>query len=259
MVWLLAATRRHANQPRRAIVSRRQAAHCWSAIIWPDDIRRSAALVRDAGLQLACDLIFGVPGETLADWQADLDARSVARAGSCFHLWPDIRARHDVLEPPVARPAARAGRRTGAIAFRLRDRPAFGGRASSITKCRTSPGPAAAAGTTKPIGPASPTSPPGPVRRATSAACARRITAARRPISSEFLAGQSPVAEREQLADEDRARELLVFGLRRMAGVERAWFAGATGYSDRRLGRRTSLARHVGAGTAWKIRAPRFG
>ena len=34
------------------------------------------------------------------------------------------------------------------------------------------------------------------------------------------LSGQSPIAEREQLADEDRARELLVFGLRRMGGVE---------------------------------------
>ena len=40
----------------------------------PDDIRRAATLIRESGLQLSLDLIFGVPGETAADWQADLDA-----------------------------------------------------------------------------------------------------------------------------------------------------------------------------------------
>jgi oxygen-independent coproporphyrinogen-3 oxidase len=44
------------------------------------------------------------------------------------------------------------------------------------------------------------------------------------------LAGQSPVAESETLAADDRARERLVFGLRRLAGVERAAFADQTGY-----------------------------
>lgn len=44
------------------------------------------------------------------------------------------------------------------------------------------------------------------------------------------LAGQSPVAESECLPPAERARERLVFGLRRMAGVERASFGRATGY-----------------------------
>jgi oxygen-independent coproporphyrinogen-3 oxidase len=44
------------------------------------------------------------------------------------------------------------------------------------------------------------------------------------------LAGQSPVAEAEELGPEDRARELLVFGLRRMEGVERAEFLSRTGF-----------------------------
>jgi oxygen-independent coproporphyrinogen-3 oxidase len=38
------------------------------------------------------------------------------------------------------------------------------------------------------------------------------------------------VAEREQLSPEARARELLVIGLRRLAGVERVGFAARTGY-----------------------------
>lgn len=45
-----------------------------------------------------------------------------------------------------------------------------------------------------------------------------------------LLAGQSPIAESETLAPEDRARERLVFGLRRLAGVERGMFARETGY-----------------------------
>jgi oxygen-independent coproporphyrinogen-3 oxidase len=44
------------------------------------------------------------------------------------------------------------------------------------------------------------------------------------------LAGQSPVAECETLAPADRAREMLVFGLRRLAGVERADFATRSGF-----------------------------
>ena len=45
------------------------------------------------------------------------------------------------------------------------------------------------------------------------------------------LGGQSAVAESEELPPEDRAREMLVFGLRRMAGVERVHFAARTGYT----------------------------
>jgi oxygen-independent coproporphyrinogen-3 oxidase len=53
------------------------------------------------------------------------------------------------------------------------------------------------------------------------------------------LAGQSPVAESEVLSPEDSARERLVFGLRRLEGVEREGFAAATGFEiDRLVGRR---------------------
>jgi oxygen-independent coproporphyrinogen-3 oxidase len=44
------------------------------------------------------------------------------------------------------------------------------------------------------------------------------------------LAGQSPVAESEQLNGEQRARERLVLGLRRLEGIDRFRFAAATGY-----------------------------
>jgi putative oxygen-independent coproporphyrinogen III oxidase len=44
------------------------------------------------------------------------------------------------------------------------------------------------------------------------------------------LAGQSPVAESETLLPRERACELLVFGMRRLAGVERQSFARVTGF-----------------------------
>jgi oxygen-independent coproporphyrinogen III oxidase len=44
------------------------------------------------------------------------------------------------------------------------------------------------------------------------------------------LSGESPVAESETLNPEDRAREMLVFGLRRIAGVQRADFAARAGF-----------------------------
>ena len=45
------------------------------------------------------------------------------------------------------------------------------------------------------------------------------------------LADQSPVADRERLTPEQRARELLVFGLRRLEGVARQAFAQQSGFS----------------------------
>ncbi|MCA9241906.1 MAG: coproporphyrinogen III oxidase, partial [Planctomycetales bacterium] len=45
------------------------------------------------------------------------------------------------------------------------------------------------------------------------------------------LRGESPVAESERLDPQQSARERLVFGLRRLAGVEREPFAAATGFS----------------------------
>jgi oxygen-independent coproporphyrinogen III oxidase len=44
------------------------------------------------------------------------------------------------------------------------------------------------------------------------------------------MAGQSPVAESEELSPEDRARETLVIGMRRIRGVDRHQFAAQTGF-----------------------------
>jgi oxygen-independent coproporphyrinogen-3 oxidase len=72
---------------------------------------------------------------------------------------------------------------------------------------------------------------------------AARYVAGRREVNHRstttylhrVLSGQSPVAESEELAPEDRARERLVFGLRRLEGVERAWFERETGFRIEQL------------------------
>jgi oxygen-independent coproporphyrinogen-3 oxidase len=50
------------------------------------------------------------------------------------------------------------------------------------------------------------------------------------------LSGESPVAERETLSAEDAARERLVFGLRRLEGVNVRDFELATGFRIESLG-----------------------
>ena len=47
--------------------------------------------------------------------------------------------------------------------------------------------------------------------------------------------GESPVAEREELTPVERAREQLVFGLRKLAGIDQAEFEQQTGYSVTQL------------------------
>lgn len=40
----------------------------------PDNVRTAVAAAKDAGLDVSVDLIYGAPGESLADWEASLDA-----------------------------------------------------------------------------------------------------------------------------------------------------------------------------------------
>lgn len=68
---------------------------------------------------------------------------------------------------------------------------------------------------------------------------AARYVAGRREVNHRsttaylrrVLAGQSPTAEWEELSAEDRAREALVLGLRRLDGVRRGEFAGRFGHT----------------------------
>lgn len=43
----------------------------------PDNVRTAVEAAKDAGLDVSVDLIYGAPGESLADWEASLDAALV--------------------------------------------------------------------------------------------------------------------------------------------------------------------------------------
>ena len=76
------------------------------------------------------------------------------------------------------------------------------------------------------------------------------------------LSGQSPVAESEELSLEDRARERLVFGLRRLAGINLADFTRDTRFDVDTLGG-AELSRFIDQGllvrTATTLRLTRRG
>jgi oxygen-independent coproporphyrinogen-3 oxidase len=79
---------------------------------------------------------------------------------------------------------------------------------------------------------------------------------------ARLFAGESPVALREQLPPEDRAREALVLGLRRLEGIDRRCFIQQTGFDLDALGG-AALRRHVQWGLlldeGWRIRLSRRG
>ena len=192
-------------------------------------------LAQCGGLDVSLDLIFGVPGETPEVWQADLDAAlqlepdHISTYGLTFEQGTTFwnRLEHGELAPHR--------RRVGTGDVRDRDRSADGRRISSTTKCRILPAPASAARHNEVYW-------TGGEYFAAGPSAARHIAGVRetnhRSVTTwlqRLQAGQSPVAEQERLPPEERARELLVFALRRLEGVERNWFLVQTGYEINEL------------------------
>jgi oxygen-independent coproporphyrinogen-3 oxidase len=199
------------------------------------EIWRAYEAARGFADSVSLDLIFGVPGESLADWQRDLQqALSLApdhlstygltfEKGTAF--WSRLshgelaRADED-LERQMYELAIDTLTAAGYEHYEVSNfaRPGH--------RCRHNEnywlgGQYFAAG-------------PG----------AARFLAGRRVVNhrstttyiQRVLAGQSPVAESEQLGPEDSARERLVFALRRLEGIDIADFAAATGFSVSQLG-----------------------
>jgi len=197
-------------------------------------ISQAVSMVRTAELQVALDLIFGVPDETLEEWQADLE-RAIALAPdhvSTYGLtWEHgtsywTRREHGELTP-VDEETERA-MYLAAIAtltaagfehyevsnfarpgFRCRHNEAYW-----LGEEYYAAGPGAARyfdGERS-------------VNHRSTTTWLQRIER-----------GESPIAERETLSKDDRARELLVFGLRRLEGVSAAWFLAKSGMELRPL------------------------
>ncbi len=193
-------------------------------------IVRSVELARRHGMEVAIDLIFASPGETLAEWQADLD-RAVAllpehisvygltyEKGTAF--WTR-RKRGDLVEADEELQRAMyelAIERLTEAGFEHYEVSNFAipGHRSRHNETYWRGDEYFAAG-------------PGAARYVDGV----RETNHRSTTTylRRVLAGESPVAEREELDNEAKARERLIFALRRLEGVDRREFLAATSFA----------------------------
>jgi oxygen-independent coproporphyrinogen-3 oxidase len=212
----------------------------------PVQIGDAVNCLRSAGIRnISLDLIFAAPGETAADWQADLamaltlEPAHLSTYGLTYErgttFWNRLHRGElaQVDEETERAQYAQAIDTLTSASFEHYEVSSFAraGMRSRHNEVYWTGNPYFAAG-------------PGACRYLNGV----RETNHRSTTAwiKRLLAGQSPVADREQLPREAAARELLVFSLRRLEGVSRSWFAAKTGYCvDQLVG--PALARHVQA------------
>lgn len=208
-----------------------------------EQIEAAVRLARDGFASVALDLIFGVPGETIDQWRLDLERAielyvdHVSTYGLTFErgtrFWSQrLKGALVELDDEMWRSMyALAIDRLAAAGFEHYEVSNF---ARSGRRCRHNEVYWA-----------------GEQYFAAGPGAARHV-AGRREVNhrstttyiARVLAGQSPVAESETLSAEDRARERLVIGLRRIEGVDVGRFADQTGFDIHALAGR-ELQRHL--------------
>jgi oxygen-independent coproporphyrinogen-3 oxidase len=195
----------------------------------PDQIIDCIERMRGRVRSMSVDLIFGVPGETVERWQSDVEstvrlgADHVSTYGLTYErgtsLWTrwhknqvtrlDEGSERVLFENAIDRLAG-AGYEHYEVSNFARE-----GHLCRHNEVYWSGGEYYAAG-------------PGAARYV--AGCREVNHRSTTTYLRRVLTGQSPVAEREQLSAEDRARETLVIGLRRLQGVDRTQFESQTGF-----------------------------
>jgi oxygen-independent coproporphyrinogen-3 oxidase len=210
------------------------------------DIERSMKLLRAAGLAVSLDLIFGVPDESLPLWRNDLEAAlrlepdHISTYGLTYERGADFWRR--LIHGELTRLDEETERTLYAEAIdtltaRGLEHYEVSNFAQPGRRCRHNEAYwsgeeyfAAGPGASRYVAGVRETN-----HRSTTTYIKR------------VLAGQSSVAEREQLNPENRARELLVFALRRLEGIDRRWFLARSGFDlDALVGE--PLRRHVALG-----------
>ncbi|HEY3393652.1 MAG TPA: radical SAM family heme chaperone HemW [Lacipirellulaceae bacterium] len=194
----------------------------------PGDIVKAIHLAHSAGLQVSLDLIFATPGETLSDWESDLEAALALKPdhlssygltferGTAFWM-RRLRGQLDELSEELQRDM---------YALAIDKLTAAGFEHYEISNFAR-PGCRSRHNQTYWAGEGYFAYGPGAARYVDGV----RETNHRSTTTylKRMLAGKSPVTEREKLAPKARARELLVFGLRRIEGVSRREFTARTG------------------------------
>lgn len=199
------------------------------------EIERATHLARQTPGNLAIDLMFGVPQESGAEWQADWSAAIAEQPDhiSVYGLTVERGSRFygrvrrgelTLLEEEQERglyEAAIDGLTAAGYEHYEVSNFARPGRRSRHNEVYWTGGGYFAAG-------------PGASRFVSG----RRQTNHRSVFTylQRVLSGRSPVAEEEMLEPEDAARERLVFALRRLEGIDKQDFAAETGYTVDELG-----------------------
>jgi oxygen-independent coproporphyrinogen-3 oxidase len=193
-----------------------------------EDVQRCVEIVRRRIPNFSVDLIFGVPHEALRTWQTDLDfaiqaqAPHVSTYGLTFEkgtrFWnsrqrADLTPTEEELERRMYETAIDTLTGAGLEHYEVSNFAMAGGRCRHNEKYW--------------LGNEYYAVGPGAARYLDG----RREVNHRSPFTylKKVLAGQSAVAEWETLDATDRARERLVFGLRRLEGVDADQFALETG------------------------------
>lgn len=189
----------------------------------PDDVRRAVHRARSFARSVSLDLIFACPGETLAQWQCDLEQalRLEPDHVSCYGLtyergtlfW-SLRRRGALRELDDETQRAMFEHAIDHLAAAGYEHYEVSNYARAGHRCRHNEnywlaGQYYAAG-------------PGAARYVDR--CRETNHRSTTTYLRRVLAGQSPVAQREVLTPEEQAREALVLGLRRRDGVDRAAF-----------------------------------
>jgi oxygen-independent coproporphyrinogen-3 oxidase len=194
------------------------------------EIANAVHFAKSAGMQVSLDLIFATPGESLSDWTNDLEAALALKPdhlstygltferGTRFwagRLHGQLVELHDELQREMYALAIEALTAAGFEHYEVSNFARPGCRSRHNETYWSGAGYFAYG--------------PGAARyihgvRETN----HRSTTA---YLKRIFDGASPVVEREKLSPEARARELLVFGLRRMEGVSRYAFSERTGFA----------------------------
>ena len=195
-----------------------------------EEIKASADLLQQAGLQFSLDLIFGVPDESLDKWRTDLDQaiRLEPQHLSTYALtyergarfWArkkrgELQALSDDAEADLFEFAIDQLSRAGFEHYEISNfsRPQHACR-HNLNYWQ--------GGTYFAFGPGAASHIAGKrqVNHGSTTTYLRRMFAA-----------ESPIADSEFLSDEESAMERLVFGLRQLAGVDAERFLAETGYA----------------------------
>lgn len=192
------------------------------------DVQRSVELLEERGIEVSLDLIFAAPKESLVEWQADVEAtlelkpKHLSLYGLTYErgttFWNrKLKNELSEVDEEVQREMYLwAIDRLAAEGFEQYEVSNFArpGNHSRHNQVYWAANEYYAAG-------------PGAARYVAGV----RETNHRSTTTyiKRMLAGESPVAEREELTETQRQRERLVLGLRRIEGVQHAEFEVATG------------------------------